>query len=72
MSDTDSNLIAELFARDPMTHTDEDEERIIAYFRSNRHTFHQMNKAAGGKSKSKSKKDEPKVEVDLDDILGDL
>lgn len=44
MSDTDT--IAELFARDPFTHTSQETDQIIQYFRERRRDFKLSGKGA--------------------------
>lgn len=42
-----SSTIAELFARDPLKHTQKDVEEIVAYFRATRKDFKESGVRAG-------------------------
>lgn len=59
--------ISELFARDPLSHTDAEITKMIEYFREARKTFHLGNPQAGARKASTAKK--PVVEIDLSDII---
>lgn len=62
--------IAELFARDPLLHTEEDVEKMIAEFRKNRKAFN-LNPAsgAGSAAAAKKKKKAADLGIDLSDIF---
>ena len=64
--------MTELFARDPLRHTRESIDEIIAYYRQARVNFNNGEKAAGSTKKAKTK--EPKTEklgsLDLDELMG--
>jgi len=60
--------IAQLFAKDPATLTDEELDAIIDHLRSARHLFKQADAAKQAKPKRKAKADAPP----LDDLLSDL
>ncbi len=64
----DHNEISELFARDPISHTDAEVDKMIEYYRTQRGSFHLGNNQAGSKNASRSKP-KPKIEVDISDIL---
>lgn len=65
--------ISVLFARDPLQHTEEDIDRIIAKMREARHTFNTATKkpaAASGPKLTEKEKDATKLSLKLD--LGGL
>ena len=65
--------MAELFARDPLKHTRESIDEIIAYYRTARANFNLGEKSAGSTKKAKAPPG-PKTEklgsLDLDALLG--
>lgn len=64
MSDTDS--LAELYARDPLELSDQDIEKIIERNRAARAAYQAGSKSAGNPKKLAVKK--PQIELDLGDI----
>lgn len=65
--------VSVLFARDPLKHTDEDIDRIIAKMREARHTFNTVAKkpaASSGPKLTEKEKDATKLSLKLD--LGGL
>lgn len=65
--------MAELFARDPLKHTRESIDEIIAYYRTARHNFILGEKSAGSTKKAKAAptpKGEKLGALDLDELLG--
>lgn len=65
--------MAELFARDPLQHTKESIDEIIAYYRVARANFNLGDKTAGSPKKvAKTAADkQPKIKsLDLNDLLG--
>ena len=63
-----STDVAELFARDPLLHTEEDITAIISEFRKARKSFN-LTGTGGAKPKSKNKKKADELGIDLSDIL---
>lgn len=65
--------MTELFARDPLKHTRESIDEIIAYYRQARANFNLGEKSAGSTKKAKASalpKGEKLGSLDLDDLLG--
>lgn len=65
--------MAELFARDPLKHTRESIDEIIAYYRQARANFNLGEKSAGSTKKAKAPampKGEKLSSLDLDALLG--
>lgn len=65
--------MAELFSRDPLKHTRESIDEIIAYYREARKNFLNGEKAAGSTKKAKAApvpKGEKLGSLDLDALLG--
>lgn len=65
--------MTELFARDPLKHTRESIDEIIAYYRTARANFILGEKSAGSTKKAKAApapKGEKLGSLDLDDLLG--
>ena len=58
--------ISELFARDPITLTDEDITRMIEAYRKLRVDFNNGSRQAGAAPKPKKK---PVIDIDLSDII---
>lgn len=63
--------MAELFSRDPLNHTRESIDEIIAYYREARKNFNLGEKSAGKTPKAKAEKAAgPKLTaLDLDELL---
>jgi hypothetical protein len=64
--------MAELFARDPLNHTRESIDEIIAYYRTVRASFILGEKSAGSTKKAKASgpaKGAKMTSLDLDDLL---
>lgn len=64
--------IARLFASDPLGHTEKDIDAMIAHFRSARGLFKETGKAPAKLSKAEQavKKQNLKLDIDLDDLFG--
>jgi hypothetical protein len=64
--------MTELFARDPLKHTRESIDEIIAYYRQARVNFLNGEKSAGStkKAKAAAPKGEKLGSLDLDELLG--
>lgn len=62
------STIAELFARDPLKHTDADIDEIISHFRKSRQTF----KKTGKPEPKLTEKEKAVNKLDLEIDLGDL
>lgn len=62
---TEATEIALLFSRDPLKHTDQDIDAMIAKMRESRHLF---NSGAAPKAKAKPKSDIAQAALDLDDL----
>jgi hypothetical protein len=73
---SDSNLIAELFARDPLNYEDKDLDTIIEHFRGHRTNFqtaHKTTKSATQTKKVlKGEEQAKKLGLDLDEIKIEL